>query len=78
MVVLVDPETLNIIKNPDIALIQQTFEDYNWESKKILTSQLQNLLSPKSLSPLQEEMLSHYKWLHHTPFPKIDCYGAAG
>jgi hypothetical protein len=33
--------------------------------------QLQNLLSPQSLSPLQEEMLSHHNQLHHTPFPKL-------
>jgi hypothetical protein len=71
MVTLVDPETLNFIKNPDIASIPQTSEDYHWESKNILPLQLQNLLSPKSLSPLQEEMLSHHDCLHHMPFPKL-------
>jgi hypothetical protein len=70
-VILVDPETLNFIKNPDIASIPETVEDYNPESKNISPLQLQNLLFPKSLSPLQEEMLSHHNWLHHMPFPKF-------
>ncbi len=70
-VILVDPETLNFIENPDIASIPQTFEDYDRESKNISPSLLQNLLSPKSLSPLQEEMLSHHNWLHLKPFPKL-------
>jgi hypothetical protein len=70
-VFFVDPETLNFIENPDIALIPQTFEDYNQESKNISPLQLQNLLSQKSLSPLQEEMLSHHNWLQYMPFPKL-------
>ncbi len=68
---LVNPETPNFIKNLDIASIPQTSEDYHWESKNISLLQLQNLLSPKSLSPLQEEMLSHNNWLNHMPFPKL-------
>ena len=68
---LVDPETLNFIENPDIASIPQTSDDYLRESANVLQSQLDTLLSPKSLSPLQEEMLSHHNRLHHTPFPKL-------
>ncbi len=70
IVILVYPETLNVIKNADIASISRTSEDYHWESKDISPSQLQNLLSPKCLSPLQEEMLNRHNRLHHTPFPK--------
>jgi hypothetical protein len=70
-VILVDPETLNFIENPDFASIPQTSDDYLRESVNILPLQLQTLLSPKSLSPLQEEMLSHHNQLHHTPFLKL-------
>ena len=70
-VLLVDSETLNFIENPDIASIPQTSDDYLCESAELSQSQLQILLSPKSLSPLQEEMLSHQNRLHHTPFPKL-------
>ncbi len=51
-VILVDPETLTLIENPDIASIPQTSEDYYSESEHIQPLQLQHLLSPKSLSPL--------------------------
>jgi hypothetical protein len=70
-VILVDPETLNFIEYPDVASIPQKSEDYHCESEHIQPSQLQNLLSPKSLLPLQEEILSHCNQLHHTPFPKL-------
>ena len=70
-VLLVDPETLNFIENPDSASILQTSDDYLRESANVSQSQLDTLLSPKSLSPLQEEMLSHHNRLHHTPFPKL-------
>jgi len=70
-VLLVDPETLNFIENPDFASIPQTPDDYLRESENILQSQMRMLLSPKSLSPLQEEMLNYHSRLHHTPFPKL-------
>jgi hypothetical protein len=57
-VILVDPETLNFIENPGIASIPQTSEDYCQECKNIKPSQLDHFLSPQSLSPLQEEMIS--------------------
>jgi hypothetical protein len=59
-VILVDPETLNFIANPDVASIPQTSHNYLCESENVSQSQLQMLLSPKNLSPLQEEMLSHH------------------
>jgi len=68
---LVDPETLNFIENPDVASIPQTSDDYLCASAELSESQLNRLKSPKSLSPLQEEMLSHHYRLHHTPFPKL-------
>ena len=59
-VALMAPETLNFIKNPDVAEIPQTLKDYLCETQHISQSQLQDLVSPKSLSPLQEQMLSHH------------------
>jgi hypothetical protein len=70
-VILVDPETLNFIENPDIALIPQTSKEYCQEFKNIEPSQLEHILSPQSLSPLQDEMMSHHRHLHHMPFPKL-------
>ena len=52
IVLLADPETLNFIENPDIALIPQTSDDYLRESAELSQLQLQTLVSPKSLSPL--------------------------
>ena len=78
MVLLVDPETLNFIENPDVASIPQTSDDYICEIQHISTAQMQNLVSPTSISPLQEEMSSHHNRLHHTPFSEVDCHGAAG
>ena len=70
-VILVDPEILNLITNPNIASIPQTSEDYCLDCKNIEPSQLEHILSPQSLSPLQEEMMSHHYRLHHMPFPKL-------
>ncbi len=70
-VVLVDPKMLNYIENPDIASIPQTSEDYCRKCKNVEPSQLEYILSPQSLTPLQEEMTSHHCRLHHTPFPKL-------
>ena len=71
MVILVDSETLNFIKNPDVESIPQTTDDYSHDSVNLLQSELQALTSPMSLSPLQEEMLSYHHRFHHKPFPKL-------
>ena len=71
LVILVDPESLNFIENPDIASIPQTSQEYCRKCENIEPSQLEHILSPQSLSPLQEEMMSHHCRLHHTPFPKL-------
>ncbi len=70
-VILVDPETLNLIANPNIASIPQTSESYCRDCKNIEPSQLEHILSPQNLSPLQEEMMSHHCRLHHMPFTKL-------
>jgi hypothetical protein len=70
-VIHVDPESLNFIKNPDIASIPQTSQEYCRECENIEPSQLEHILSTQSLSPLQEEMMSHHCRLHHTPSPKL-------
>ena len=70
-IILVDPETLNFIENPDVASIPQTMDDYLREGNNISELELKTLMSPTSISPLQEEMLSHHNRLHHTPFPKL-------
>jgi hypothetical protein len=58
--ILVDLETLNVIENPAIASILQTYADYIHESNNIPTLQMEHILHPKALSPLQEEMMSHH------------------
>jgi hypothetical protein len=68
---LVDPETLNFIENPDIASIPQTSEEYCRECERITPGQIKKILNPQPLSPLQEEMMSHHYRLHHLPFPKL-------
>ncbi len=70
-VILINLETLNLIENPDIASIPQTLADYIRESEHITPLQLEHILHPKALSPLQEEMMSHHTRLHHLPFPKL-------
>jgi hypothetical protein len=70
-IILMDPEMLNFIENPGIASIPQTSEEYCRECTNIRPEDLQQVLTPKSLSPLQEEMLDHHHRLHHTPFPKL-------
>jgi hypothetical protein len=52
LVILVDPETLNFIENPDIASVFQTSEEYCQEYKNIEPSQMEHILSSQSLSPL--------------------------
>ncbi len=69
--ILVDPETLNYLDNPGIASIPQTSEDYCQEIQSVNPSQVKHLLMPQSLSPLQEEMMSHHYWLHHMHFPQL-------
>ncbi len=59
-VILVDSETLNFIENPDIALIPQTSADYVQDSANITPLQMKHIMHPKTLSPLQEEMMSHH------------------
>jgi hypothetical protein len=59
-VILVDPETLNFIENLDIALIPQTSSDYVQDSANITPSQMEHIMFPNALSPLQEEIMSHH------------------
>ncbi len=57
---LVDHETLNFIKNPDIAIILQTSEDYCRYAANLKPSDLEHILKLVMLSSLQEEMLSYH------------------
>ncbi len=68
---MVAPELLNFIKNPDIASIPQTFSDYYEECQYLEPSDLEKIVQPQALSPLQEEMMSYHCRLHHTLFPKL-------
>jgi hypothetical protein len=68
---LVDLETLDFIENPDIAIIPQTSEEYCRDAANLKPLDLEHILKPVTLSPLQEEMLSYHYWLHHEPFPKL-------
>jgi hypothetical protein len=78
-VIVVDPKSVDFIENPDIASIPQTSQEYYCEEcENIEPSHLEHILSPQSLSPLQEEMMSHQCRLHHTPFPKLIIMAESG
>ena len=68
---LVDPEMLNFIENPDIAIIPHTLEEYCRDAANLKPLDLEHILKLITLSPLQEEMLSYHYWLHHEPFSKL-------
>ena len=68
---LVDPEMLGFIKNPDIAVIPRTSEEYCKDATNLQPLDLEHILKPITLSPLQEEMLSYHYRLHHKPFLKL-------
>ncbi len=68
---MVAPELLNFIENPDITSIPQTILDYYEECQYLEPSDLEKIVQPQALSPLQEEMMSYHCHLHHTPFPKL-------
>ncbi len=60
LVILVKLETLNFIDNLDIASIPQTSEDYVCQSENIEPSQMEHIMHPKTLLPLQKEMMSYH------------------
>jgi hypothetical protein len=68
---LVVLEMLNFIENPDIASILQTNKEFHEECHYLDPSDLEKIVHPQVLSPLQEEMMSHHCHLHHTSFPKL-------
>jgi hypothetical protein len=68
---LIDPEMLDFIENPDIAIIPQTSEEYCSDATSLNPSDLEHILKLITLSPFLEEMLSYYYWLHHEPFPGL-------
>ncbi len=76
--ILVNLEALNFIENPNIASIPQTSADYICKNKNITPSQMENILHPKELSPLQEEMMNHHTELHHQPFLKLLAMAKTG
>ncbi len=69
---------LDFIENPDIAIIPQTSEEYCRDATNLNPLDLEYILKPIMLSPLQEEMLSYHYWLHHEPFPKLITSGEKG
>jgi hypothetical protein len=62
---------LNFIENPDIASIPQMNEEYYNKCHYLDPSDLEKIVHPQALSPLQEEMMRHHCPLHHTPFPQL-------
>ena len=62
---------LNFIENLDIASIPQTNEEYYDECHYLDPSNLEKIVHPQVLSPLQEEMMSLHCHLHHTPLPRL-------
>ena len=69
---------LHFIENPGVALISQTSAAYYRDCQDVTPSQLKQILNPKSLSPLQEEMMSYHNRLHHLPFPKLLILSSKG
>jgi hypothetical protein len=67
----VDPEMLDFIENPDIAIIPQTLEEYCRDATNLKPLYLEHILKPITLSLLQDEMLIYHYQLHHEPFPKL-------
>jgi len=65
------PQMVNFIKIPDVASIPQTSEEYYDECHYLDPSDLEHIVHPQALSPLQEEMMSHHCCLHHAPFPRL-------
>ena len=65
------PQMLNFSENPDIASIPQTNEEYFNKCHYLDPSDLGQIMHPKALSLLQEEMMSQHCHLHHTPFPRL-------
>ncbi len=57
---LVVPEILNFVENPDIASIPQTNEEYYEECHYLDPSDLEQIVRQQALSPLQEEMMSFH------------------
>ncbi len=68
---------MNFIENPDIVLIPQTSADYVQDRANITPLQMEHIMHPKALSPLQEEVISHHTQLHHLPWPKFITMAAA-
>ncbi len=75
---LVLPETLSFIENPDITLIPETTEQYATEARHLTSHQLSNIANPQTLPPLQEEMLSLHNQLHHLTLPKMIVFAENG
>jgi hypothetical protein len=68
---LVDPEMLDFIENPDIAIIPQKLGEYCRDATNLKPLDLEHILKPIMLYPLQKEMLCYHYWLHYEPFPKL-------
>ena len=62
---------LNFMENPNIASISQTNEENYEQCHYLDPTDLNLIVCPQVLSPLQEEMMSHHCHLCHTPFPKL-------
>ena len=75
---VVYPQMLNFPENPDVAKIPQTSEQYCHECENIEPSDIEHILKPQPLSPLQEEMMSYHNCLHPLPFPKLIALAEKG
>jgi hypothetical protein len=65
------PQMLIFIENPDIASIPQANKEYYDKCHYLDPSDLEQIVCPQALSPLQGEMMSHHCRLYHTPFPQL-------
>ncbi len=55
-----DTKIRQLIENLDIVSIPQTLVDYIRKGKHMTPLQLEHIMYPKALSPLQEDMMSHH------------------
>ena len=66
--IITTKEDLRSPINPDVGWIPSLVTKYKQSAKTLSEEDIENITSPKHLSPLQQEFLSVYYKLNHLPF----------
>ena len=66
--IITTKEHLRSPRNPDVGWIPSSVPKYKQSAKTLSEEDIENITSPKHLSPLQQEFLSVYYKLNHLPF----------